>query len=281
MVRMKGTGVNDTVKLLAEGLAFPEGPAFDPEGNLWCTELQAGNLVLWSNDSFERYPVGGAPNGLAFGKGSQGWVCDAQRNAVGLYDPATDAWQVLGGTLEGRPLNMPNDLAFDADGNLVFTCPGGSDEEPVGYVCCLRPGGELTKIGDGMYFPNGLAFMDGGRALVVAETNRQRLWRGEWDASAARWIDPQPWADVGGPAGPDGMALGEDGRMYVAVYGSGQIKAVDAAGQVVQTYDLPGKNPTNCAFDPSGELGLVVTEAELGHLLSLPDLGPGIALFTG
>jgi len=34
----------------------------------------------------------------------------------------------------------------------------------------------------------------------------------------------------------------------------------------------------NCAFDPSGRLGLVVTEAGQGKLWSLPHLGPGVPL---
>jgi gluconolactonase len=131
----------------------------------------------------------------------------------------------------------------------------------------------------GLYFPNGLAFVDGGRALVIAETYRQRLWKGRWDAVSGVWIDPQPWAELGGLPGPDGMALGADGLLYVAVYRSGQIKVVDAQGAIVTGYDLPGMNPTNVAFDPSGRLGLVVTEAERGLLLSLPGLGPGEPLY--
>ena len=31
--------------MLAENLAFPEGPAFASDGALWCVELLAGNLL--------------------------------------------------------------------------------------------------------------------------------------------------------------------------------------------------------------------------------------------
>ncbi len=34
---------------------------------------------------------------------------------------------------------------------------------------------------------------------------------------------------------------------------------------------------TNCAFDPRGRYGLLVTEAAKGTVLSFPDLGPGDA----
>jgi len=270
-----------TVNILAEGLNFPEGPAFDPAGDLWCVELKGGNLVRWSERGIERFATGGGPNGLTFDHRGWAWFCDAERGAIRAFDPSSDQWQTIVDRIDDQPLFRPNDLAFDPLGNLIFTCPGDSRTEPTGYVCCLSTTGELTKIAQGFYFPNGLALVDDGRALVVAETYRQRLWKGVWSAAERHWVDPQPWADLGGLPGPDGMALGADGLLYVAVYRSGQIKVVDVEGLIAVTYDLPGKNPTNAAFDPSGRLGLVVTEAERGLLLSLPELGPGAKLFDG
>jgi gluconolactonase len=49
----------------------------------------------------------------------------------------------------------------------------------------------------------------------------------------------------------------------------------DDAGDSIDAVEIPGDNPTNVAFDPGGELGLVVTEADRGELLSFPDLGSG------
>ena len=51
-------------------------------------------------------------------------------------------------------------------------------------------------------------------------------------------------------------------------------------GRITGAIDLPGQNPTNCAFDPSGRLGLVVTEAEKGLLLSALGLGLGNKIFA-
>jgi hypothetical protein len=63
-----------------------------------------------------------------------------------------------------------------------------------------------------------------------------------------------------------------------AIYSGGAVKVVVADEDVEEVIALPGANPTNCAFDPSGRLGLVVTEAENGRLFSLPKLGPGAPL---
>lgn len=269
-----------SIEILALGLAFPEGPAFDADGALWCVELKGGNLVRFERSRPERIPTGGEPNGIAIGPHNEIWFCDAGLCAVRKYTPATGKFETVASHVNGEVLAKPNDLAFDAAGNLVFTCPGGSETAPTGYVCCLGRDGCVRKIVGGMYFPNGLAFVDDGTTLIVAETRRRRLWRGRWDTAAAVWRDPYPWADVGGRVGPDGIAAGQDGLVYVAVYGAGQIKAVTPDGTIARTFDLPGVNPTNCAFDPSGRLGLVVTEAEKGLLLSVTGLGPGLPLFS-
>ena len=274
------------VNILTDGLAFPEGPVFDHDGNLWCVELKGGDVTRWREGQIERFATGGNPNGAAVDAKGRIWFCDSSDNdAIRRLDPATGEFDTLCESLDGRRLNKPNDLAFDAAGNCIFTCPHYSDDQPPSFVCCLRPDGTGSVIGEPFEFCNGLALTDDGKTLIVAETQTSRLWKGPWDADACQWLDPKPWADVAapddGPGGPDGMAFGADGVLYVAVYGGGQIRAVDADGAVVKTHDLPGRNPTNCAFDPTGKLGLVVTESETGLLLSLPNLGPGAPLFDG
>lgn len=246
------------MRVLAEGLRFPEGPAFAPDGSLWCVELKGGNLCRFDG-TLMRIPTGGEPNGIAIDGAGRVWFCDASGSVRVHHDGTTR-------TVLEEP-GRPNDLAFDAVGNLLFTCPNNGRSEPLGYVCCRAPDGTVTCIAEGLQFANGLAFI--GEDLVIAETYHQRLWRGRWDAVARRW-DGRVWATgLDGAPGPDGMAVAADGTLWVAVYGSGQVMAVDASGRIVRRIDVPGRNPTNCAFDPSGRLGLVVTEAEHGQLLSL------------
>jgi sugar lactone lactonase YvrE len=113
----------------------------------------------------------------------------------------------------------------------------------------MNSGAVIKVLASGLKFPEGPAF-----------DSRGGLWCVELKgAGLVRW---------------------EDGLVYVAVYSTGQIKAVASDGTIARVIDLPGANPTNCAFDPSGKSGLVVTEAERGLLLSLEGLGPGLPLFV-
>lgn len=271
---------SSSLRLLAEGLSFPEGPTFASDGTLWCVELRGGALVCLRDKEVTRVPTGGAPNGAAVDGEDRVWFCDAGQNAIRRFDPRSGEIETITTHVNGQSLNKPNDLAFDDAGNLAFTCPGDSRREPSGYVCCLSCDCSVSIVAGGLFFPNGLAFTADGRELVVAETYRQRLWRGPWDAWRREWPAPRVWADgLRGVPGPDGMALGADGYFYVAVFGSSRVQILAPDGSEAGTLVLPGRHPTNCAFDPTGRLGLVVTEAEQGALWSFPGVGPGIELF--
>jgi len=265
--------------VLAEGLSFPEGPAFDRDGHLWCVEMTAG--TLWQRtvqgEIRSRF-VDGRPNGIAIDTEGRVWFCDSGHNAIRRLDPASDTVSTVVDCIQGRPLDKPNDLAFDRLGNLVFTCPGDSRTEPKGYVCCLSAAGDLTVISDGLYFPNGLAFTAGDASLLIAETRRQRLWTGIWNADACAWTEPCVFASTAGPIGPDGIAISDTGDVYIAVHGTNRIEIKDASGRHSGMLSVGEGNPTNCAFDPSGALGLVVTETTKGAVFSFGDAGPGLAL---
>jgi gluconolactonase len=266
--------------VLTDTLEFGEGPAFDPEGDLWCTEVDGGRLVHRTAAGLRQHPTDGSPSAIVFDEEGRALVCDGDQNAVRRFDPEALDWETVVGTRAGEPLRAPNDLVFGPSGSLVFTCPGGSRYEPIGYVCCLRPDGTLTTIGEGLYFPNGLAFDADGDELIVAETVSHRLWKGTWDSEHFEWTDREIWCEIGGPVGPDGMAFGADGRLYVAVFGSGEIRVIGPDGTIEERIDVPGRDPTNVAFDPAGTLGMVVTEAAEGLLLSYPGRGPGTTVFT-
>lgn len=262
-----------THTILATDLSFPEGPAFAPDGSLWVVELKGESLIRLQGGHLRRYHVGGQPNGIAIDAEGCIWFCDSGQKAIRRFNPVTAQTETVAQEVNGEPLNEPNDLTFDETGNLLFTCPGNSRREPTGYVCVRTPEGRIHKIADRLYFPNGLSLTPAGDELIVAETYRHRLWRGRWNAQTTEWTNPRVWCDIGGPdgpGGPDGMAFDRAGNLYVAVYGTGEIRVVGPAGDITGRIPLPGQNPTNCAVDPSGRLGLVVTEAQRGWLLSLP-----------
>ena len=88
-------------------------------------------------------------------------------------------------------------------------------------------------------------------------------------------------------AGPDGIAFGKSGKLYVALAGYSQISVLEANGSESARYagpaanpaapgsPLPWANPANIAFDGHGSL-LVTNHASL---TGLPDPSPLFAVF--
>ncbi|WP_418502381.1 SMP-30/gluconolactonase/LRE family protein [Flagellimonas sp.] len=264
------------MSILLENLQFPEGPAFAPNGTLWFVEQQNGSLSEYSGGNLRRHIVGGRPNGIAFDSDGLLWFCDSVRNEIRTYDPISDATKTVISHIGNENLNLPNDLAFDAEGNLLFTCSGEELHKGDGYFCAWNPTKGLTKIDSVPFYPNGLALDQEKTALYVAETGTKRIWKGEWDSGAFTWKNPEIFTNTGGPVGPDGIAFDEEGLLYVAVFGSSKVHVYHQNGNLDKEIQLPGANPTNCAFDPFGKWGLVITEAEKGQLLSYATNSRGV-----
>jgi len=269
--------VTQAPRLLAKGLQFPEAPIFDTNGQLWCAELENGCITrIGENGRLDRYEVGGRPSGIALGCDGYFWYCDAHRNQIRVFcSKSGDSWAAAG-SADGRDLDAPNDLAFDSFGNLVFSCHNQARELATGYIAVLRPSGECSIAATSLQFPNGIAFGLDGKVLFVAETYKQRVLRGQWHDVTGCWRLSGEVMQTPGPNGPDGLALDTLGNVYTAVYGAGCIMATTPDG--VTKIPVDGRCPTNCAFDPAGELGLVFTEAETGTVASIFQTTRGLPL---
>ena len=62
-------------------------------------------------------------------------------------------------------------------------------------------------------------------------------------------------------SGTNGIALGPDGNLWVAEYGSSSVARITPAGQLVQRY-VVGANPTSLAVGPGGRVWVSVTGAD-------------------
>ncbi len=265
----------NSIRVLAADLRFPEGPVFDKTGRLWCVEQEGEGLFCWERDgSTHRVRTGGRPNGAVV-QDNYLWFCDSGNNAIRRMYLPTEWVETVLDRVAGQPLNMPNDLLFDEQHNLLFTCPGPPQGDQFGYVAVYTPTGSVEIIAEGLIYPNGLALYPDGHSLLIAETHQQRIWCGYWDAEVISWENIRVWASVVDPPngadlpGPDGLCIGPDGNLYAAIFGMGQIRIFSAEGTFLRSIALPGRNPTNCLFDPLGELGLIVTETEQNQLLSI------------
>ena len=84
------------------------------------------------------------------------------------------------------------------------TCTEGAPPA-AGTVSVVEPDGTSRVVADDVWFPNGMAIID-GTTLVVAESHADRLtaWTITDDGAL---VERRVWADLGPGAAPDGTTL--------------------------------------------------------------------------
>ncbi len=289
--------------IFASGLECPEGPVALNDGSWLCVEggEERGCITQISPDGKSKRAVAktGRPNGLAVDRDGFIWVAESKIPSL-LRVNLEGKVEVVATSCEGEPFLFPNDLCLGPDGAIYFTDSGiHIDElEPGGK---LRPdyrrlhydgrvyridqtSGKIRQLDSDMEFTNGIAFGP-DRALYSNETLTGNIYRYAWKdpenigprrtfGNVIASNAPQEWI------GPDGMAFGADGNLYVAVYAQQDITVLGPDGSVLNRMRTHGALPTNCAFGLPGQRKLYVTEYEFGQLEVFEMNTDGFPLFA-
>ncbi len=279
-------------EIVAEGLKFPEGPAFDREGNLYIVEIMGGQVSrIRPNGKLEVFArTGGGPNGSQFGPDGLLYVCnnggfdgsEAGRVERIAKDGTVERWLT---EAEGEPLHRPNDLVFDEGGNIYFTdpiwAPDGAltEESPPGHVCFATPEGAVTRLHTGLRFPNGIALSPDARTLVVCESGTGKLHA--FPVEAPGRLGPiRVFADLGPGTVPDGFAFDAEGFVLCCGHGTGRLQVFPpAGGKKVTEFAFEDPGITNVCFGGPEFRTLFVTESRAGRVVRVDWERPGMRLF--
>ena len=273
--------------LFAADLRWVEGPVCVVDGGIFVTEMAPERACIThishTGAIIRRFPPMGRPTGLAIDGDGNFWIAEGLDRTVVCLSPDGHILRTIGGT-DG--LLWPNDLAFGPDGHLYLTDSGilGSDfmhdfnirpdwaTAPYdGRVFDIDPttGAVVRRLDCGIKYTNGIAFGP-DNLLYVNETVGGAVFR--YDVLGTRMPEREPFGNVGDPlggvgwAGPDGMAFGSDGLLYVAVFGAGEVAVLDRGGAVVERIPTLGRLPTNVAFPRDGSSFAYVTQIDGAHV---------------
>lgn len=238
---------------IAEVPGYCEGIVFDRAGIGYVSDTQHGTIYTVTPDGRTAvWAKTDAPNGHKILANGTHLVCD--KGAVRHLDASGKRLPDASNACEGKPLRAPNDLTIDPNGGFYFTDPGGSNRQnPIGTVHYVDPQGKTHLAAEGLAFPNGIVLRPDGKTLLVGESERNRVL--SYPVIAPGKLGPQQvLANLPAKQGdqienaPDGMALDEEGNLFVAHYGMHTVQVVSPEGKLLRSY--PGGNLTtsNVAF---------------------------------
>lgn len=278
------------METLARGFGLVEGPLWVPgRGLLFSDVLQGGVFCVDGAASvstvFEhRRGIGGmalhAAGGLVVSGRNISYKPFDGGDTVLLLDRDPDAGNV-----------GYNDLTTDAVGRVYAGSLGSSpvfadDREPApGDLWLIDLDGSARRVGREIWLTNGLGFAPDGGTLYHSDSSIGTVW----------CYPVQPGGDLGekqvfartGRGVPDGLAVAEDGTVWVALAGGGHGVAVfDDAGTEVDFIEIPEPMCTSVCFGGEDLKDLFVVSGSEGsgsdsggavHRLRVPVAGCAVA----
>jgi len=215
-----------STRLVLDDMGFPESTRWH-DGRVWLCNWGAGE-VLAATSAGERevmarlaahtipFSIDWLPDGTLL-------VVDGPRGLLLRQEPDGALSTVSDLTGFGSP--PFNELVVDATGNAYVN--GGP-----GVVVCVAPDGTVRQVADGLSWPNGMALVDDGATLVVADSHAQQLiaFDVQGDATLAR---RRVWADL--ECAPDGICADADGAIWVATVPGQCCTRVREGGEILDT----------------------------------------------
>lgn len=294
------------MRVVAEGLRFPEGPVAMADGSVLLVEIERGTLSRVTTDGTVEVVAecGGGPNGAALGPDGAVYVCNnggfTWRYIEGMLLPGLQPDTYTGGSIQrvdlddgsvttlyteydGQPLRGPNDIVFDRSGGFYFTDLGKGREHDLdrGAIYYARPdGSSVTPVARPLVTPNGVALSPDESRLYYAETMTGRVRY--WDLDSPGVVVSEgtqlsssagaPSALLGvvpGDSRVDSMAVDSEGNVCVATLGAGAVTAFGPDGGLRAIVPVPGDPMvTNVCFGGAEGRTAYITASAFGTLVA-------------
>lgn len=140
--------------------------------------------------------------------------------------------------------------------------------DPTGRVYRLSPDGRLGCLVSNGVSPNGIALSPDERFLYVAMTRSNAVWRLPLNADGST-TKAGLFFQSFGCAGPDGLAVDEEGSLFICHPSLGSVFVVDSDGVPkarIVTAPGGGKNLTNCTFGGEDGKTIFITDSLRGNV---------------
>lgn len=241
-----------------------EGPYWLPEAGLLSrVDIHAGDLVTCDPVTGEhtRHHVG-TPAAFAVPRRTGGFVVGIGLTVI-LLDPDLRRSTLLDLGPE-RVENRFNDAVCDDRGRLWAGTMSTKRPRELGTgeasLYRIDPDGAYEEVLTGLTLSNGMDWLDDGHTLLHIDSDAHRIDRYAVDVDAGRLSDRSTFVEFDPGIGlPDGMTVDADDGVWLAFFGSGQVRRYDAEGVETVRYLMPVSCPTSVTLGGAHLRDLYVT----------------------
>ncbi len=235
---------------LVDGYGLIEGPIWDPKRGLIFSDVINGGALCLAAD------------------GALSTIIEHRRGMGGMALHADGGLIVSGRNISHKPAGGGettvlladdpdagrvgfNDLTTDATGRvyaggLGFRPVGADDEPKPGELYCIDLDRSARAVGHDVMLTNGLGFSPDGRKLYHSESLRNvvRVYDVEEDGN----LGPHQTFAAVEPGVPDGLAVAEDGSVWVAVAHGSRVHVFNPDGSTRAEIPCPLPMVTSLCF---------------------------------
>src|ERR1700753_802224 len=190
-------------------------------------------------------------NGLRTGPDGRIYIAQVTGSQISALDHRTGQLGTV--SAKGGAIVAPDDVAFDADGNLYAT------EVMDGRVSMLATAGRTRVLRDDVPSANGIT-VHRGRLFIGERREGGRLL--EFDLGGG-----PPRVLLENVPSPNAMEIGPDGLLYFPVMGANEIWRIDPDGGAPQCVARDLGVPDSVKFDAHGHI--VSTQVASGQVLRI------------
>ena len=249
------------------GLA--EGPLWDAARQrvLW-VDINAGAVhtgVLQGNrvEARDRITIGGTVGAVACSAAGELLVAGARH----LHTVAPDGAVTTGAQLipDGKASRL-NDGKCDPRGRFLV----GSlalddrlgDEVLLSVGSGSGPDTAVTVLDDNLSLSNGLGWSPDGTILYSVDSTPGVVWSRTYDPDTGA-VGPRSEFLRIADGSPDGMCIDTDGNLWIAIWGTGQVRRYSPAGAYMATVEVAAPNTSSVAFvGPELDILLITSASE-------------------
>ncbi|MGX6607660.1 SMP-30/gluconolactonase/LRE family protein [Micromonosporaceae bacterium Da 78-11] len=128
----------------------------------------------------------------------------------------------------------------------------------------LEPDGSVTTLDYDLSLSNGLAFSPDGTRLYHIDSVPGIVWTRSYDAATGATGPREEWLRITDGL-PDGCCFDAEGHLWIAVWGTGEVRRYTPDAQLAGVVEVPAPHPTSVAFvgDDLDRLLITTATAEL------------------